>query len=318
MSYLIESPQGEHAAIRKLQGLFCILDEFFRPLNLSPYYCWFLLEIQMDALVNSFKGDVDILIGRLQARDQKDFETALAKYTKELPNAHPTWHYQLAALDIAESGGIEWPPKTDYLVGVETKCLKLDPNATEISAHSVRSRKSSRQAVRKIRLKVDRLLDMGFDKVALLEFIANPPASGVDSRAWSLASSIAFRSEQAVASVFENRLLPNSLAGHWVCSVGSVGGADETLRGSGGVTEYHPVSDNPYHDDPQRTARRHEMEQNLRSILASLPAPRFFPVLFINCIPCGHIHRSYLDDPCNVVYKADRHGVEESTLGSSL
>ncbi|MGZ5435664.1 MAG: hypothetical protein ACXWID_09375 [Pyrinomonadaceae bacterium] len=316
MSYLVESPQGEHAAIRKLQGLFCMLDGFFRALNLNPYYCWFLLEIQMDALVHSFKGDVDILIGRLHARNPKDFEAALAKYAKELPNAHPTWYDNLAALDIAESGGIEWPPKTDYLVGIETKCLKLDPNATEISEQSVKSRKSSRQAVRKIRLKIDRLLDMGFDKVALLEFIANPPASGVDSRAWSLASSIAFRSEQAVASVFKNRLLPDSLAGHWVCSVGSVAGGDETLRGSGGVTEYHSVSNNPYHDDPVRTGRRQEMEQNLRSILAGLPAPRSFPALFINCIPCGQIHRSYLDDACNAVYKADRHGVEEATLGS--
>jgi hypothetical protein len=316
MSYLIESPHGEHAAIRKLEALLCMLDQFFASLNLNPYYCWFLLEIEMGDLVQSLKGDVDILIGRLQAKNPKDFQAALAKYSWKLPNAHPTWHDNLAALEIAETGGIEWPPKTDYLVGIETKCLRLDPAAKQISEHAVKSRKSSGQAVRKIRLQVERLLEMGFDKVALLEFIANPPASGIDSRAWTNASSIAFESEKAVTSVFRNRLQPNTLAGHWVCSIGSVAGGDETLRGAGGATEYRPIKDNLRANDPKKTAHRQEMEINLRSVLEALPSPRSFPVLFINCKPCGRLHRSYIENPCNAFYKADRHGIEEAALGS--
>jgi hypothetical protein len=316
MSYLIESPQGEHAAIRKLEGLLCTLDQFFRSLNLNPYYCWFLLEIEMSDLVQSFKGDVDILIGRLNAKNPEDFQAALAKFSRELPSAHPTWHDNLAALEIAERGGIEWPPRTDYLVGIETKCLRLDPAAKQISEDAVKSRKSSRQAVRRIRLKIERLVEMGFDKVALLEFIANPPASGVDSRAWTLASNIAYESEKAAAAVFRNRLPSDSVAGHWVCSVGSVVGGDETLRGAGGATEYRPIQDNLRVHASEKTARRQEMEINLRSILETLPAPRSFPVLFINCKPCGGLHRSYIENACNAFYKADRHGLEEATLGS--
>lgn len=316
MSYLIESSHGEHAAIRKLEGLLCMLDQFFASVSLNPYYCWFLLEIEMSDLVGSFKGDVDILIGRLRAKNPNDFQAALAKFSRELPHAHPTWHDNLAALEIADTGGIEWPPRTDYLVGIETKCLRLDPAAKEISEHAVKSRKSSRQSVRKIRLKVERLLEMGFDKVALLEFIANPPASGVDSRAWTLASNIASESEKAVASVFRNRLQPDTLAGHWVCSIGSVAGGDETLRGAGGATEYRPTQNNPRTHDLKKTAHREEMEMNLRSILEALPAPRSFPVLFINCRPCGRLHRSYIENPCNAFYKADRHGVGEATIGS--
>jgi hypothetical protein len=316
MSYLIESPQGEHAAIRKLEGLLCMLDQFFASLNLNPYYCWFLLEIEMGDLVESFKGDVDILIGRLNVKNPEDFQAALAKFSRELPSAHPTWHDNLAAIEIAERGGIEWPPRTDYLVGIETKCLRLDPTAKRISEDAVKSRKSSRQAVRKIRLKIDRLLEMGFDRVALLEFIANPPASGVDSRAWSLASKIASASEKAAASVFQNRLAEDSVAGHWVCSIGSVAGGDETLRGAGGATEYRGVKDNLRINDPRKAIRRQEMETNLRAVLGALPAPRSFPVLFINCKPCGSLHRSYIDNPCNAFYKADRHGLEEATLGS--
>lgn len=314
MAYLVESSQVEHAAIRKLEGLFWILDKFFTSLNLNPHYCWFLLEVEMSSLVGSFEGDVDILIGRLHAKDPNDFNAAVAKYSKLSPKAHPSWLDYLAALDIAESGGIEWPPRTDYLVGIETKCLHLDPKAKEISEDTIKSRKSSPKAVRRIRLKIERLIEMGFDRVALLEFIANPPSSGVDSRAWTMASNIAFASEKAGTSIFKDRLPADTVAGHWVCSIGSVGGADETLRGSGGSTEYRMMAENPCITDSAKLRRRQEMEINLRTILGSLPHPRSFPSLFINCKPCKKLHRSYLEDPCNAYYNAVRHGVKAVTF----
>jgi hypothetical protein len=314
MAYLVESSQGEHAVIRKLQGLLSLLTEFFASLKLNPNYCWYLLEVEMSDLVSSFRGDVDILVGQLRARNPDDFNRALAKFSKECPDAHPAWLNQLASLDIAESGGIEWPPRTDYLVGIETKYLFLDPKAREITENTVKSRKSSPSAVRKIRLKLDRLVDMGFDKVALLEFIGNPPATGVGSRAWSIASGIAAASENAVASVFEKRLPADSTAGHWVCSIGAVAGGDETLRGSGGTTEYRPARDNPHTSHEGRTISRKEMQTNLHSILNNLPAPRSFPALYINCKPCGQLHRSFLDNPCNAFYNATRHGMDTATL----
>jgi hypothetical protein len=304
MAYLVESSQGEHASIRKLEGLFWILRGFFDSLRLNPKYCWFLLEVEMSDLVPSFKGDVDILIGRLHCKNQDEFKNAVAKYSDELPNLHPTWPDYLAALDIAESGGIEWPPRTDYLAGIETKCHYLDPSATEITQYTIKSRKSSPQAVRKIRQKVERLVEMGFDKVALLEFIANPPATGFDSRAWTTASNIARASEKAVASVFQQRLSPDTVAGNWVCSIGSVVGGDETIRGSGGSSQYQVIRVNSYSRDQAKVVRRLEMESRLRLILGNLPQPRSFPALFINCKPCGAIHRSFKEDPCNEFYNA--------------
>lgn len=314
MAYLVESNQGEHAVIRKLQGLVSLLSEFFTSLNLNPNYCWFLLEIEMGSLVGSFRGDVDILVGQLHARSPDDFKSAVAKYEKKAPNAHPTWLDYLAALEIAESGGIEWPPRTNYLAGIETKYLYLDPRAREINEDTVKSRKSSPSAVRRIRLKVKHLAAMGFDRVALLEFIGNPPASGVDSRAWAIASNIASASENAVASVFQKRLPADSIAGHWVCSIGAVAGGDETMRGSGGTTQYRPIRNNPWASDPATTSSREEMQNRLHSILSKLPAPRSFPALYINCKPCGKLHRSFLEDPCNAFYNATRHGLDKATF----
>jgi hypothetical protein len=312
MAYLVESNQGEHAVIRKLQGLLPLLTEFFTSLNLNSKYCWFLLEVEMSDLVSSFRGDVDILVGQLHAKNPEDFNQALAKYSREVPDAHPAWLNQLASLDIAESGGIEWPPRTDYIVGVETKYLFLDPQAQEISEKTVRSKKSSESAGRKIRLKVKRLVDMGFDKVALLEFIGNPPAKGLGSRAWSIASGIAAASEDAVAPILEKRLPLDSVAGHWVCSVGAVAGGDETLRGSGGVKEYRPIGNNRWASDSGKTRSREAMQKNLHSILSRFPVPRYFPALYINCKPCGKLHESFFDNPCNAVYNATRHGLEEA------
>lgn len=159
------------------------------------------------------------------------------------------------------------------------------------------------------------LVEMGFNKVALLEFIGNPPASGIDSRAWSLASSIASASENAVASVFQRRLPQDSVAGHWVCSIGAVAGGDETMRGSAGTTEYHQASNNPYLSDPETIINRQEMQKNLHSILSKFPTPRYFPALYINCTPCAQLHCSFLDNPCNAFYNATRHGMDAARLG---
>jgi len=63
-------------------------------------------------------------------------------------------------------------------------------------------------------MKVERLVEMGFDRVVLLEFIPNPPAMGIDSRAWMLASDIAVSSEEAVAAIFKSRLANDTVAGH--------------------------------------------------------------------------------------------------------
>jgi hypothetical protein len=60
---------------------------------------------------------------------------------------------------------------------------------------------------------------MGFDRVALLDIIANPPVSGDDGQAWLIAADVAGRSSQAMAAELKNLCspsFPNSFL-HCVC-----------------------------------------------------------------------------------------------------
>lgn len=302
MAYLVESKACEHAALRRLYYLTGMMNSMFESFKLAPYYSWFLLEMDMGDLVPTFQGDVDILMGELRAADPEAFKRRFEEWQAELPPpAHPTQIYRLAAMDIAEQGGIQWPPKMDYLVGVEAKCSFLHPEANEITVKTVRSKKSSPKKVKKIREQVQRLLDMGFNKVALLDLIANPPASGINSQAWVNASGIAAASEKVMSPILKGRLPDDSLAGHWSCSIGAVAGGDETMRGAGGSVKYREPQENVLLEGSDVHTRRQELEKNLSALLGSLPQPRDLPVLFINCKVCRKIHRSYLNDECNKV-----------------
>lgn len=303
MAYLVESKACEHAALRRLYYLTGMMNGMFESFKLAPYYSWFLLEMDMDDLVPTLQGDVDILMGELQVSDPEAFKKRFEEWQAELPPpAHPTQIYRLAAMDIAEQGGIQWPPKMDYLVGVEAKCSFLHSEANEITVKTVRSKKSSPKKVKKIREQVQRLLDMGFNKIALLDLIANPPASGINSQAWVNASGIATASERVMSPILKGRLPEDSLAGHWSCSIGAVAGGDETMRGAGGSVKYREPQDNVLLEGSETHVRRQELEKNLSALLGSLPQPRDLPVLFINCKVCRKIHRSYLNDECNSVY----------------
>lgn len=263
--YLVDIPEREQEAIKRLLELPFISEGFFGSLGLSPPFFWCLLKIRKDRFVASLSGDVDILAGRLIG---------------------------------ADSGGIKWPPLTDYLVGIEAKCAYLYLKANEISADTIKSRKSSPQKVRRIRLQVEGLLQMGFNKVALLDIIANPPASGIDGQAWLIASNIAMTSMEEMLPVLKDRLPMRSPSGHWVWSIGSVIGGNETVRGTGAPICLRIADKNPFlQADSGTQSRRQKMESTLDLVFSKFPSPRSFPVIFIDCKFCGKIHM--MEDACN-------------------
>lgn len=297
--YLVDicSQKREHEAIQRFLELPFTSQGFFGSLGLIPSFSWYLLQIRKDRLVclSKDEGDVDILAGRLSWSDSKAFESVLAEEARNKPDFHPSWHYYFAALKLADSGGIKWPPLTDYLVGIEAKCAYLNPEATEISENAI---KSTHRKVRKLRAQVKSLLQMGFNRVALLDIIANPPVSGPDSQAWLVALNIAIRSRGAMFRILEERLPEDSPAGHWAWSIGSVIGGDETMRGAGSPIELRTAHENPFlQEGSEVLSRRQEMESKLSVILAELPSPCRFPVIFIDCRTCGKIHRR--EDACN-------------------
>jgi hypothetical protein len=264
----------------------------FQALGLFTPLLWYFIEIKKDRLDGS-QGDVDILAGRLKWRDPQEWKTVLANEAKDKEDWHPTQVEYIAALRLAESGGLEWPPPTDYLVAVEAKCSYLDPNIrklSNLSADDIKSRKSSWQKTKHIQQQVSDLLQMGFNKVALLDLIANPPATGTGSEPWLFASIIANAARDALDVVLNSRLPEISPAGHWVYSMGAVAGGDETMRGAGVPEELRHADENPFLSNTQVQARSQNIKNHLNAILKTLPHPYMFPVFYIDCRKCASLH----------------------------
>ena len=295
--YLVDIPGKESEAIKRLLKLLPITGGLFKSLGLDPLFSWYLIEVRTDLHLGLLPTDIDILAGRLSWSDPGAFRSILAEEIKSEPNAPQSVHLTLAALKLAESGGIKWPPLTDYLIGIEAKCAYLDPNANEIKEDTIKSTKKSSKKKVGIRKQVEKLLSFGFDKVALLDMIANPPASGIDGQAWITALSIATSSKDAMSLILRQRLPNNSTAGHWVWSIGSIIGGDETRRGAGAPIELQKAAENKFlYVNTDVKTNREKMEIAFNKIFGKLSPPYNFPVIFVDCRTCRTIHR--LGDTC--------------------
>jgi hypothetical protein len=302
--YLIDAPEKEHEAIRRLPYLIDGLKERFEEIGLLPYFSWYMLEIDMTKLCDSMKGDVDILAGRLSWNDPQKYESLVLEHGRSMPNAHPSWHKQLAAEELAAAGGIKWPPDTDYLIGIEAKCCHLPRRSVlekEILEQHVRSKKSNTKQIKKIQKQVVKLLDMGFNKTVLLDWVINPPAQSASGSPFLDALSIAWCSLEAIEPILAERLPADSTLGHWAHSIGAVQGGDETERGSGLAISLRTAQENVLVQNSPVHQQRQEMERSLKTILEGLPHPivrdgAFLSVFYIHCRNCHRIHE--LRDIC--------------------
>ncbi len=288
--YLVDDPDPEGEAVRRLFELPAVAEQIFHSLGLefSLPGSWYILKIKTDRLVDSVRGDIDILGGRRCWKDPNEFERIASDEMKMRPHLPPSLARLFATSRLVEADGIEWPPPMDYLVAIEAKCSVLRRDAPEISRNTVKT-KSSPSKVRRLRVQLERLLRMGFDRVALLDVIANPPASGEGFQAFVAAGGIASLSSEAVRSELKSRLPPDSPVDHWVLSWGSVVGGDERRRGAPALLRLRVDRGNPWlQTGDQRTrSRRVEMEKRLRVMLGNLP-PRQF--VLTDCRSCGEIH----------------------------
>jgi hypothetical protein len=237
------------------------------------------------------RGDIDILAGPLNWSEPGRFEASVFQERAEHPDWHVSWKYELAARRFAREGGIQWPPPTRYLVGVEAKCAYLPRTAKQISADSLKSTKAQLNQVRKTRRGVEKLLAIGLDHAVLLDIVANPPVSGPDGGAWLKSLALAHCSAEAMSSIFEQRLPDHTEAAHWVWSAGSVAGGDEFHRGAGTPIELRKSRGNSRLANSAATCTtRKDMEQRLRTIFSALARPTIFPSVFVDCPSCGRIH----------------------------
>jgi len=264
----------------------------FGSLGLQASFSWFILQVEKERLVPSGRGDVDVLAGALSWTDPGAFD---ALVSEERANAqagrHDSWNYQLAAMRLARTGGINWPPSTSHLVGVEAKCAYLDPRTERISAEALRSTKSSSRKADKIRRQVESLLDMGLNHAVLLDIIANPPVSGPDGGAWISALAVATESTSAMSSTLDKRLPEECEAAHWIWSSGAVVGGDEFHRGAGAPQELRPSRGNSrLTSSVASRSIREEMEHHLKALLSEFATPVVFPAIFVDCKACAAIH----------------------------
>lgn len=180
-----------------------------------------------------------------------------------------------ALCDLASAGGLQWPPPVDHLVAIEAKCAYF--NADQ---YRVMSTKSSPSKTREVRLQLDELFEMvPFNRVALLDFIINPPAIGGDGSAWLHAAANAASAVDEMREILEARLPTDSPAGHFVLSWGAVHGGTELWRGTGSPQQLRATAENPQLRESDVQKRRREMEDNLRRILAQRPQPLYFPAI---------------------------------------
>src|ERR1700752_3219879 len=108
--YLVDAAEKEREAIRRLPYLLITLGPMFDAMGVNPAFAWYLLEVDMAQICSDIKGDVDILAGSLGWNDVDVFWDKVREQRMDRPDAHPTWHQEWAAYELAEAGEIKWPP----------------------------------------------------------------------------------------------------------------------------------------------------------------------------------------------------------------
>lgn len=246
-----------------------------------------LLEVPYGRLIEDRVGDVDLLAGPLAWKDSAAIGPLITKNREAHPDAPGHLHAYCAAVELAGRGGLLWPPPMDHLVAIEAKCAYF-----HYGRQQVMSQKASRSNTRNVRMQIDELLEiLPFNRVALLDFIVNPPAAGIDGQAWLNAANAAVRSLQQMRRTLEVRLPCDSPSGHFVMSWGAIEGGTEAFRGTGGPMQFRPAIENPSLTVAAVQERRKQMAKHLVRLLEEYPTPLSFPVNLHAGMQVGAVHR---------------------------
>jgi hypothetical protein len=276
MSHIIhqDSRERESVATHRLLATMPLRERVFGELGA---FSWFIMELRFSTLGLEGDGEIDILGGRLAPTDHAAYRVMYEEEARRLPSAPPQFVDWMATKRYVEEGGIAWPPRTDFLIGVEVKCAYEKDG-------EIKSKKDSPEKLRDLHKQLRRDLDLGLDYVGLLDILANEPATGDGSDAWWHATSKSFESFQKMRPTLDQRLPSDLPVGHWAWSVGAVIGGDETMRGAGGPRQLREAVHN------ERTPQRARVDELLAQLLTNLPRPRTWPVLLKDCRNCGALH----------------------------
>jgi len=301
----VEEAEREHKAVHMLATMPFMAARVLGPsAGLDADFCWYVLRFKKQR-PGSSGDDIDLLAGPLEFDNQAEFVSLFVEERKSRYDWHPIQVALLTAAKMAEKGCIKWPPSTNKLVAIEAQCAYLSPQATDISRENSDSAKTSQSKAAHASSQILSLLRMGFDRVALLDIIANPAVSGLNGQAWFTALNVADLPGRALASDLKNRLPVNSPAGHYVWSIGSVAGGG-TERGAGSPVELQLAMQNPLLKDEEVKACRTAINERLHHELGKLPAPRNLRAIFVDCEKCGQIHSDLKVCSPSLMSAADR------------
>ena len=273
ITYLVEMPNSEREPNALRRFLECpTADGLLAGIELQSDFFWCILNLPKRHLApDEPSGDVDLIAGRLAWNNPNRFAEFAANLRRQCPNLPQYLARMMAAADLEKSGGVQWPPPFDYLVCIEAKCAYLSKETGRV--------KSCHADPTQIRGALKDRLMRGFDRVAQLDIIVNPPADGVNFEAWMNAAETACFARYQMATIFAQRLHPDFPAGHCVISMGAVAGGDETMRGAGGAEWLRKARTNPYLAQAQTQSARCYMESTLTRILGSVEQPRLLPAI---------------------------------------
>lgn len=130
MSYLVETLECERTFLSRLGWSWDSLAPMIRSLGIHSHCCWALIEIDMKELLPSLKGDVDILIGRIDWNDPQLFEHAVQEHLEMLKSYPRNALIQFMAPDnfvadqLTERGELIWPPKYGSMAQRISNCIE--------------------------------------------------------------------------------------------------------------------------------------------------------------------------------------------------
>ena len=177
-------------------------------------------------------------------------------------------------------------------MGFEVKCAYFndDDGCNEIKSFKDYSQKKDKK--NEIYLKINELIKTGFNKVVLLDIIANPKSSGNGLESWIHAGCVAGNSIDEIKEALAKRIPADSIAGHLVYSEGPVCGGDTTLRNAPKINLIkHAYGNNSFTADNKINKKIFEiLKEREKKLLKDESLKPQFPFVLIDCRLCGEIH----------------------------
>lgn len=114
--YLVELEHAEHNILSRLHEFILNISDFMLSLGIYPRHSWYLIELPIQRLVPSIKGEIDILAGNFQFSDPDELERFIKSFAEENPGTPPGYHFNYCAGKLAYDGGLNGLPRLSTLL----------------------------------------------------------------------------------------------------------------------------------------------------------------------------------------------------------